>query len=187
MLYTDVLAFKTTGRLKHCNNGYAGIDQLFLPIYQDMDWHQLHDAVQWINPRILCVDGLAFSYPASWEKLGLLVTGRVQVLNLSDLMPYYLVPYKSRKFRPIHDEETAREPDDKVRPYRLLDIPPEALLVLRHLPNLHHISISFDDHKHFPVPASNPADTEMAFISHLALPCLTSLYIHYDHPSRVPW
>jgi hypothetical protein len=179
-LYTAVLAFKSLDRLRLCSNGYAGIDVLLLPIHypDDMvDWNKLHDALQWINPSIVEVRGFAFSSAASWEKLGLLVTERCQVLRLQDYVPKVYRCGANRRAIPISG--FPYEPDDDIRPYHFLDMPPEGLSVFQHLPHLHHICIQFPDSLRLAGDISNPADMEMAFISHLSLSCLTLLQLEY--------
>jgi len=59
--------------------GYAGTESISVPISwteENLDWVQYHQAMEWIEPKILHVQGFLFNSPT----LGNLLTHGCQVL-----------------------------------------------------------------------------------------------------------
>jgi len=118
-LCQDVLAFMHIDRLRHCRKGYAGIDRLSLPINCSNDkvnWHQLHEVLRWINPRIINLHRCPFNSPSSWPKLPQLVGEGCQVLRLGPDVPELYKCVGQRAYTVERDVDLL-DPDDGIYPY----------------------------------------------------------------------
>jgi hypothetical protein len=173
-LCADVVMFRQAGRLNE-SIGYAGFESLSLPINctrDNLDWVQFQYAMEWINPKILLVNGFIFNAPSCWDRLSSLLTQGCQVLQLDPTVPEITQVIQYRRYRVSIPDSGG--PTDTVSPYTLSTITTEQLRVLQKAPNIHHLSLEFLEP---PVLGHQPEDGEMSFIDHLSMSNLTSLYL----------
>jgi hypothetical protein len=176
-LCADVLTFKRTGRL-NVSTGYAGIECMSVCIGSrgdNWDWDQFNEAMEWIKPKILTVEGFLFNSSSCWERLGNLLTHGCQFLRLKSDVPTTFT-IVGRRTIPIEFLDSG-PPGDTISPYSLATITPQQILVLQKAPDVHHISIDLPEGLLLPVHGPYLQDDEMSFINRLHMSNLTSIYL----------
>jgi hypothetical protein len=160
------------------STGYAGIESMSVPISctkENLDWDQYHQAMEWIGPKILNVQGFLFNSTSCWEKLGNLLTRRCQVLRLEVHVPLIYRCFEGRVQHATY--HYSGDPKDTIYPYRLSTVTSPELLVLQKAPNIHHMSIHLPAGLLLPVHGVQVQDAEMSFIDRLGMSNLTSLHL----------